>query len=395
MEDTKKNIFRIRILILLILLVAVGQMTQAIYIAGIPIMASELKVPEGTLQRLLAAYLLCYGISQLIYGPLSDHFGRRPMIFLGMGIFYLGTLMAMNSYSLLFVTFSCGIQGMGTGVSGVMARVLLRDTCKGNELRRTNSLLNMGVIFIPLVAPLIGGILSNYLGWRSCFVFLLILSSIISIIIWWFLPETRPLLLVKSYPKIFIFKYLLCEKTFNHYLLILVGGVSGIVAFKSSSGVLLGNMGFSVYERSILFILPLPSTFLGAWYVSRITISFKHSMWLAVLSCIGAGLLMWIPAWFNIMTLWTLILPASLFFFGAGMLFPLATTGAMEPYPYFAGTAGALVGSIQNIVSGVIAGFSSLLPQNNQHSLGMITFSMGLMILLCWISLARSVNHNN
>lgn len=82
--------------------------------------------------------------------------------------------------------------------------------------------------------------------------------------------------------------------------------------------------------------------------------------------------------------IWTLIVPASLFFFGAGMLFPLATTGAMEPFPYLAGAAGALVGGLQNMGSGLVAWMSAMLPQTGQFSLGLLMFAMSLLILLCW-----------
>ncbi len=78
-------------------------------------------------------------------------------------------------------------------------------------------------------------------------------------------------------------------------------------------------------------------------------------MWQSVICCLLAGLMMWIPGLLGIMTVWTLLVPAALFFFGAGMLFPLATSGAMEPFPFLAGTAGALVGGLQNIGSGVLA----------------------------------------
>lgn len=381
----------VSILLLLISLVAVGQMAQTIYVPGIPQIARDLLVREGTVQRLMAAYLLCYGISQLIYGPLSDRIGRRPVILSGMAIFCLGTLLAMFSSSLSLLTFACGIQGIGTGVGGVMARTLPRDICDNRTLRRTNGLLNMGILVSPLLAPLIGGVLSDWLGWRACFAFLLLLSGSVSLLVWCLLPETcpeRPADSIRSLG----FCQLLSEKVFNHYLLMLIGGLAGIVAFEASSGVLLGSMGLTGREVSILFILPLPGTFLGAWYAGRAVRSFNGLMWRAVLSCLLAGILMWLPAWFGMMTIWTLLLPAGLFFFGAGMLFPLATTGALEPYPYLAGTAGALVGGLQNIVSGVVAGFSSLLPQHGQFSLGMVTFAMGMLILLCWLPLSQRMH---
>ncbi len=377
------------LLMLLIILVAVGQMAQTIYVPGIPLIARDLMVREGTIQRLMAAYLLCYGGSQLIYGPLSDRVGRRPVILSGMAIFCLGTMLAMLSSSLSLLTFACGIQGIGTGVGGVMARTLPRDICDGRSLRQANGLLNMGIVISPLLAPLIGGVLVDWLGWRACFAFLLLLSCSVSLLVWGHLPETRP---IRPAGRSLGFWSLLSEKVFNHYLLMLVGGLSGIVAFEASSGVLLGSMGLTGRQVSLLFILPLPGMFLGAWYAGRAIKPFSALMWRAVTSCLLAGIFMWLPAWFGIMTLWTLLLPAGLFFFGAGMLFPLATTGAMEPYPYLAGTAGALVGGLQNIGSGAVAGFSSLLPQQGQFSLGMITFAMGMLILLCWLPLSQTMH---
>ncbi|XOD70428.1 MAG: multidrug efflux MFS transporter EmrD [Sodalis sp. (in: enterobacteria)] len=376
------------VLIPLIILVSVGQMAQTIYVPSIPLIAQDLMVSEGAIQQLMAAYLLCYGGSQLIYGPLSDLVGRRPIILSGMLIFCFGTLLAILSNSLSLMTFSCGIQGIGTGVGGVMARTLPRDICDGSSLRRANSFLNMGILISPLLAPLIGGMLSTHLGWRSCFSFLLFLSCSVSFLVWVGLPETRPVFPAGK-QRSFVFWHLLSQKVFNHYLLMLICGLAGIVAFEASSGVLLGNMGLTGREVSLLFIMPVSGTFLGAWYAGRTSRSFNALMWRAVFSCLLAGILMWMPAWFGIITRWTLLVPAGLFFFGAGLLFPLATSGAMEPYPYFAGTAGALVGGFQNVGSGIIAGVSSLLPQQGQFNLGMITFVMGLLILLCWLSLLQ------
>ncbi len=92
-------------------------------------------------------------------------------------------------------------------------------------------------------------------------------------------------------------------------------------------------------------------------------------MWQSVICCLLAGLLMWIPDWFGVMNVWTLLVPAALFF-RCRMLFPLATSGAMEPFPFPAGTAGALVGGLQNIGSGVLASLSAMLPQTGQGSPG-------------------------
>lgn len=141
------------LLLMLVLLVAVGQMAQTIYIPAIADMAVALNVREGAVQSVMAAYLLTYGISQLFYGPLSDRVGRRPVILVGMSIFMLATLVAITTHSLPVLIAASAMQGMGTGVGGVMARTLPRDLYEGAQLRHANSLLNMGILVSPLIAP--------------------------------------------------------------------------------------------------------------------------------------------------------------------------------------------------------------------------------------------------
>ena len=376
------------LLLMLVLLVAVGQMAQTIYIPAIADMAISLNAREGAVQSVMAAYLLTYGVSQLFYGPLSDRTGRRPVILIGMSIFMLATLVAITTHSLTVLIIASAIQGMGTGVGGVMARTLPRDLYEGSQLRHANSLLNMGILVSPLLAPLLGGILNTLWSWRACYAFLLILCAGVTFSMARWMPETRPAgaprsRLATSY------KTLFGNTAFNCYLLMLIGGLAGIAVFEACSGVLMGAvLGLSSMAVSILFILPIPAAFFGAWFAGRPHKRFPTLMWQSVICCLLAGIMMWIPGLMGIMTVWTLLVPAALFFFGAGMLFPLATSGAMEPFPFLAGTAGALVGGLQNIGSGVLAWLSAMMPQTGQSSLGLLMMLMGLLILLCWLPLA-------
>jgi len=383
----------VNLLLMLVLLVAVGQMAQTIYIPAITDMAQAFKVRDGAVQSVMAAYLLTYGVSQLFYGPLSDRIGRRPVILAGMSIFLLATLIAMTTHSLTVLIVASALQGMGTGVGGVMARTLPRDLYEGTQLRHANSLLNMGILVSPLLAPLIGGLLNTVWGWRACFAFLLILCVIVTFSMARWMPETRPVAAPRS-RLIDSYKTLFGNGAFTCYLLMLIGGLAGIAVFEACSGVLLGaGLGLSSMAVSVLFILPIPAAFFGAWFAGRQNKRFTTLMWQAVVSCLLAGVMMWVPGWFGVMNVWTLLVPAALFFFGAGMLFPLATSGAMEPFPFLAGTAGALVGGLQNIGSGVLAWLSALLPQSGQASLGMLMTLMGLLILLCWLPLASRFAH--
>lgn len=381
------------LLVMLILLVAVGQMAQTIYVPVIADIAHDLSVRTGAVQRVMAAYLLTYGFSQLIYGPISDRIGRRPVILTGMMIFLVGALGALLSTNLTMLVAASAIQGMGTGVAGVMARTMPRDLYAGTALRYANSLLNMGILVSPLLAPVIGGALAMVFGWRACYAFLLALCACVAFAMFRWLPETRPVQTEKR-RMLASFRQLLSDSTFSCYLVMLIGALAGIAVFEASCGVLMGGvLGLSGLTVSILFILPIPAAFFGAWYAGRDGKTFHTLMWHSVLSCLLAGTMMWIPGWFGVMNIWTLIVPAALFFFGAGMLFPLATTGAMEPFPYLAGAAGALVGGMQNMGSGLATWLSAMLPQTGQFSLGLLMFAMALLILLCWWPLSNRMQH--
>ncbi|WP_301282188.1 multidrug efflux MFS transporter EmrD [Pantoea stewartii] len=383
------------LLIMLIALVAVGQMAQTIYVPAMAAMADALQVRNGMMQHVMAAYLMTYGGSQLIYGPLSDSVGRRPVILAGMAIFMIGSMIALLASSLDMLVIGSAIQGAGTGVAGVMARTMPRDLYNGHALRQANSWLNMGVLASPLVAPVIGAALTQLFGWHACFAFLLLLCMIVTVTMACWLPETRP---VSAEITPFLKRYirLLRDANFVRYLVLLIGALSGIAVFEASCGVLLGGvLGLNSFTVSILFILPILAAFFGAWFAGREQRSWHSLMWFGVNSCLLAAVLMWVPAWFGIMTIWTLLIPASLFFFGAGMLFPLATSGAMEPYAWLAGSAGALIGGMQNLGSGLVASLSALMPQRDQFSLGMLMFVTALVMLLCWLPLSRQPAGDN
>lgn len=260
---------------LTILMVAVGQMTQTLYVPSIPVMAVDLGVSSASLQAVMACYLIPYGLSQFVYGPVSDKWGRRPVLLVGMMVFLLGTLtiqLIPTATALLVGSF---IQGLGTGAGGAMSRTLMRDRYSGAELNRANSLVSMGVIFSPLLAPVLGGWLTELLHWRAGYWFLFGFGALTTLaLLAWFvetLPRERrqPLRVRAAY------RHVLGNPRFQGNLLCLMATFAGLAVFEAAAGVLLGDvLKLSARTVSVLFVLPLPGYLFGAWLSARLSFPF-------------------------------------------------------------------------------------------------------------------------
>lgn len=132
---------------LIAILTAVGQMTQTMYVPSIGQMAQEFRVNPAMLQAVMACYLIPYGLSQFVYGPLSDKLGRKPIILVGLAIYLVGAVISLFAHSFELFLLGSFIQGAGIGSGGAMSRTLSRDCFSGEELHRANSIISMCVIF--------------------------------------------------------------------------------------------------------------------------------------------------------------------------------------------------------------------------------------------------------
>lgn len=390
MQQQSSSANMAKLLFLIIILTAVGQMTQTMYVPSIAAMATDFAVQPTYLQAVMAAYLIPYGLSQFIYGPLSDRIGRRPVIISGMLIFLLGTLGALFASSFELFLLASFIQGSGTGCAGAMSRTVTRDCYDGASLHRANSLVSMGVIFSPLLAPVVGGYLSMAFDWHASYVFLLVFGALVTLAIFSLFDETLPVENRRNDRVWNSYSYVLSNRQFQGYVFCLIATFAGIAVFEAAAGVLLGSvLKLDPTTVSWLFVLPLPGYLLGAWLSATLSarIGQRNLFNIGMATLIIGALVIFVPGMAGLVTVLSLIGGGFISFIGAGIIFPAATTAAIQPFPHHAGTAGAILGGMQNLGAGLATLAASLMGAKDQFNLGSVMLVAAILVVvsILWV----------
>ncbi|MDQ2164595.1 MULTISPECIES: multidrug efflux MFS transporter EmrD [Vibrio] len=375
----------VKLTFLIAILTAVGQMTQTMYVPSIGHMAGEFLVSPASLQAVMACYLIPYGLSQFVYGPLSDRLGRKPIIIAGLLIYIAGSLLALFAHQYDWFLVGSFIQGLGIGCGGAMSRTLTRDCFSGAELHKANSLISMCVIFSPLIAPVLGGYLTESFGWRSSYLFLSLFAIAVVITMMTSMVETLPKAARRHESVANSYRYVLSDKRFQGYLICLVATFSGVAVFEAAAGVLLGGvLQLPATTVSLLFVLPIPGYLVGATLSSVIALNFneKSALYVGLVAIALGSLVVFVPGVLGQTSALTLIGGATVYFLGAGILFPAATTGALTPLPYHAGTGGAVLGGMQNLGAGLATLLASAIPAHDQMPLGALMLLMSVFAVV-------------
>lgn len=162
------------------------------FFPSFPAIAQEFSLSALQLQQTLTAYLVPYGLTMLLHGPLSDAYGRRRVILVGVSLYTLASLACALAPDFRMLLICRAVQGVTAGVGMVVARAVVRDLYAGHEAQRLMSLITMLFGFAPALAPVIGGWVHVAFGWRAVFVFLVLLGLVMGLVSWWRLPETHP-----------------------------------------------------------------------------------------------------------------------------------------------------------------------------------------------------------
>ena len=351
---------------------AFAPMAIDMYLPAFPAIASELQTDSGQVQLTMAACFLGFAIGQLLYGPLSDRFGRKPPLYAGIALFVIasaGCALANSIDSLIVWRF---LQAFGGCAGMVIGRAIVRDRFQANEAARLFSLLILVMGLAPILAPLFGGVLLSVASWRAIFIALLVFGLLCGVASWRALSETLPAERRQSLHPIALargFGEILRHREFYGH--VLVGGFAhaGMFAYITSSSFVFiehfqiapSHFGwlFGANAAGLIAMSQLNRHLLKTRSTSRLLQAGNR---LALL--MGATLLLGA----SLAPQQLLFIAAPLFGFVAslGITLPNASANALAPFGLRAGTASALMGTIQflfaTVSAGAVSHFASTKP---------------------------------
>ncbi len=381
-------------IVLLGLLIAFGPLTIDMYLPSLPILTKELDATTSLTQLSLTACLLGLAFGQLINGSLSDIYGRRKPLMIALAIYIISSLLCAFSSSIWVFIFMRFLQGASGAGGIVIARSSARDLYSGPQLTKIFSLLMLVMGVAPILAPILGGQLLQFVSWRGIFIVLAILGGTMLLSVVFRLPETlsddsRSVGGLKN--TLSTFKGLLGDRTFMGYAL-MQGLVSGAMFsyISGSSFVFQEYYDVSPQGYSLIFGMNAAGIILASQITGRLAGHVKETKMLKfglVFAALG-----------SLSLLTVFILDAHISFVLVSMFLVVATVGvvnptctslAMQSQGKSAGSASALLGLLQFTFGGVIAPLVGIAGSENVLPLGIVIAACEIAALTCFILVSR------
>jgi DHA1 family bicyclomycin/chloramphenicol resistance-like MFS transporter len=379
----------LRLLALLIAMAGMSSLSLNILVPAMPGLAAKLAADAAHVQLTVSLYLVGLAAAQLVFGPLSDRFGRRPVVLAGLALATIASTAAIFAASIASLVIARVAQSLGASTGQTIGRAIIRDLYDRQHAASMIGLVTSVVVLMPMVAPLIGGILDTLFGWEAIFAFTAAVSFAVCAWAMLDLPETRNLSLAPNSERHFradLAALATSPRFFGYALCAGLGSAPFFSFLGAAPHIVVSMLGRTSAEYGLWFFVPSVGFMAGNFAISRLTTRFgidaliRWGIALTIAGCL-LNVLVYValPGW----DMFTIFLPQIIIGFGNGLLLPTSIAGAVSIRPQVAGTASGVTGFIQ-------MGIAAVAAQLGGHVISHAADAMPMLLLMLTFGVATA-----
>ncbi|ELG24291.1 inner membrane transporter ydhC [Escherichia coli KTE65] len=379
-----------RFLVWLAGLSVLGFLANDMYLPAFAAIQADLQTPASAVSASLSLFLAGFAAAQLLWGPLSDRYGRKPVLFIGLTIFALGSLGMLwveNAATLLILRF---VQAVGVCAAAVIWQALVTDYYPSQKVNRIFATIMPLVGLSPALAPLLGSWLLVHFSWQAIFATLFAITVVLILPIFWLKPTTKAR---NNSQDGLTFTDLLRSKTYRGNVLIYAACSASFFAWLTGSPFILSEMGYSPAVIGLSYV-PQTIAFLIGGYGCRAALQKWQGKqllpWLLVLFAVSV-IATWAAGFISHVSLVEILIPFCVMAIANGAIYPIVVAQALRPFPHATGRAAALQNTLQLglcflaslVVSWLISISTPLLTTTSVMLSTVVLVALGYMMQRC------------
>ncbi|RUM97624.1 Bcr/CflA family efflux MFS transporter [Pseudaminobacter arsenicus] len=371
------------------LMVSIGPISMALFTPAMPEIVQAFGTTEAAVKMTVSVYFGGFAFAQLVCGPLSDGYGRRPVTLGFMAIYLVASVIALLAPTIETLIAARFIQGIGAAAGVAISRAMVRDLFTHERSARIMNLIGIILAVGPAIAPTVGGLTMEFFGWHAIFLLMVFMGLTIVGMVLFAMRETvmrdpsriRPAALVRTYGKLLTTPYFMLAS-------LVIAGTSGALYTQASvlPFIMMDQVGLSPTQFGLAMLMQTGSFFCGS-LAGRVFIDRYGAARLVLpglffvgVGSVGIAVLLgfYEPTFLSVMG------PVGFYAFGIALVMPAMMTAAMAPFPENAGAASALMGFTQ-MGAGLLGGSLAALIGAPSLAMGTIIPVMGLTAIVSWI----------
>jgi MFS transporter, DHA1 family, multidrug resistance protein len=361
------------------------------YLPAFSGIAASLSATPVQMQQTLSGYLFGFAVMNLFHGALADSFGRKPVILWGIGVFTLASVGCALSETIGALVFFRTLQGISSGAGVVVSRAIIRDMYEPANAQRVMSQVTIYFGVAPAIAPIIGGVLFEYVGWHSIFWFLAVAGFVLWAANAAWLPESLHVSQRQSFEvRNLLSGYWGFVKNPNFMALVLASGIpfNGMFLYVLAAPTFLGeHLQLAPTQFFWFFVFSIGGIMGGAWWSGRLAgkVRPKDQIRRGVLTMAVIAIVNALANEVFVAHAWWALLPIAIFAFGWALMVPVVTLLVLDLAPERRGMASSLQAAVGSLSNGIVAGAIVPLVMHSTRALAWTSLAMLMIGVVAWM----------